>query len=97
MISADLPDDFWDDGEQVLPDAKQATRRQAQYQASNDSVVTRFARLRNVAGNHASSRPAPSGDCAARARTPRKPAARAATPIDWQRSPATVRPRLSRG
>ena len=55
-----------------------------QNHATNLNVCTRRAALRAVAGNHASSRPAPSGERADRARTPRKPASLALVPMGWQ-------------
>ena len=54
--------------------------RYPQYHATNANVRTRRAKLRAVAGTHASSLPAPSGERADRARTPRKPASRALVP-----------------
>ena len=52
---------------------------------TNLNVCARRATLRAVAGNHASSRPAPSGECADRARTPRKPTSLTLVPMGWQR------------
>ena len=49
--------------------------------AVNTMPPTRRAMLRADAGNHASSRPAPSVDCAERACTPRRPAALASMPM----------------
>ncbi len=49
--------------------------------AVNTMPPTRRAMLRADAGNHASSRPAPSLDCAERACTPRRPAALASMPM----------------
>ena len=60
--------------------------RYAQNHAAYASVRTRRAALRAVAGNHASSLPAPSGERAERARTPRRPAALALVPTGWQRA-----------
>ena len=54
--------------------------RYPQYHTTNANVRTRRATLRAVAGNHTSSLPAPSGERADRARTPRKPASRALVP-----------------
>ena len=53
--------------------------------ATNANVRTRRATLRAVAGYHASSLPAPSGERADRARMPRKPASLALAPMSWQR------------
>ena len=71
--------------------------RYAQNHAAYASVRTRRAALRAVAGNHASSLPAPSGERAERARTPRRPAALALVPTGWQRACGTGLPSLSSG
>ena len=60
---------------------REAPPAQLQNQCSKSSVVLRWARLRVVAGNHASSRPAPSVARAERQRTPRSRRSFACRPI----------------
>lgn len=60
----------------VSPDVVVQSDGYAQNQSSNVTVLPRFARLRSVAGNHASSRSEPVGELADRHRTPRSPSRR---------------------
>ena len=64
---------------------------------TNANVRTRRATLREVAGNHASSLPAPPRERADRARTPRRPASLALAPMGWQRVYGIGVPRVSSG
>ena len=68
-----------------------------QYQAAKDSVAQTRARDLPVAGNHASSRPAPSGVRADLALTPRSPDCFASRPIGRHTACETSRPVSSRG
>ena len=68
-----------------------------QNHAGKANVVIRRATLRADAGNHPSSRPAPSREWAEHARTPRKPKSLARLPTSWQRSRATTAPSRSSG
>ena len=68
-----------------------------QNHAANANVRARRATLRAVAGNHASSRPAPSGERADRARIPRRFSSLALAPMGWQRACVTGAPSGSRG
>ena len=65
--------------------------------SANANVRTLRATLRAVAGNHASSRPAPSRERADRARIPRRCPSLAFAPMGWQRACVTGAPSGSRG